>query len=93
VSVAYNGPAAMALLQAGARFDLLFTDIVMPHGMTGYALAEAARQLQPALRVLFTSGYAGDGGTPGLEAGRVLSKPYRRQELAQSVRATLDAGL
>ena len=92
VSVADNGPAAMALLQAGARFDLLFTDIVMPHGMTGYALAEAARQLQPALRVLFTSGYAGDGGTPGLEAGRVLSKPYRRQELAQSVRATLDAG-
>jgi signal transduction histidine kinase len=91
VSVADNGPAAMALLQAGARFDLLFTDIVMPHGMTGYALAEAARRLQPNLRVLFTSGYTGEGGSGEQDARRMLSKPYRRQELAQTVRATLDA--
>ena len=67
VSVAEDGPAAMHLLRSAAQFDLLFTDIVMPQGMTGYELAEAARTLRPKLRVLFTTGYAGelDDGQPG----------------------------
>ena len=38
--------------------DLLFTDLVMPEGMSGFELAEAARHLRPYLKVLFTSGYA-----------------------------------
>ena len=43
--------------------DLLFTDVVMPDGMTGYQLAAAARQLRPGLKVLFTTGYSGPGLT------------------------------
>jgi CheY-like chemotaxis protein len=91
VALAASGPAALALLRSGGRFDLLFTDIVMPEGMTGYALAEAARQLQPDLRVLFTTGYAGTAGNGDPAAQNVLRKPYRRLELARSVRAALDA--
>jgi two-component system, chemotaxis family, CheB/CheR fusion protein len=91
VSVAGSGPAAMALLRSGARFDLLFTDVVMPEGMSGYALAEAARRLLPDLRVLFATGYAGEMGKADHREWNVLRKPYRRQELAESVRAALDA--
>ena len=47
VSEAGSGPAALEILQAGDGFDLLFTDVVMPDGMTGYQLAAAARQLRP----------------------------------------------
>jgi two-component system CheB/CheR fusion protein len=93
VSTAESGPAALAILRSGARFDVLLTDVVMPEGMSGYDLAEAARHLQPELKVLFTSGYAGgvvaeDGGQPN---GRdMLPKPYRQRELARVVRAVLD---
>jgi CheY-like chemotaxis protein len=92
VSLADSGPAAMALLQAGARFHLLFTDIMMPQGMTGYALAEAARALQPDLCVLLTTGYDGEVNNGNHEALPILRTPYRRHELAEAVRTTLDSG-
>ena len=50
VRAAASGPAALAVLRSGETFDLLFTDLVMPEGMTGYELAEAAGQLQPGLK-------------------------------------------
>ncbi len=90
VSVASNGPAALALLRAGARFDLLFSDVVMPESMSGYALAEAARRLQPNLRVLFTTGYAGEIADASNGTHRMIQKPYRRRELAEAVRTALD---
>ena len=43
VTTAESGPAALAILRAGMTFDLLFTDVVMPEGMSGYDLAEAAQ--------------------------------------------------
>jgi CheY-like chemotaxis protein len=93
VSVAANGPAALAILHAGATFDLLFTDVVMPEGLSGYDLADAARDLQPGLKVLFTSGYASGLPADG-EATRdrqpLLRKPYRQRELATALRAALD---
>ena len=74
-----------------ARVDLLFTAVTMPGGMTGPALAEAARSRLPSLKVLFTTGFARtveDGG----EADPVplLHKPYLRRTLAEHVRAALD---
>ena len=63
-----SGPAALEILQAGDIFDLLFTDVVMPDGMTGYQLAAAARQLRPGLKVLFTTGYS--GSDLAIEPGR-----------------------
>jgi CheY-like chemotaxis protein len=93
VSVAGSGPEALSILQSSAAFDLLFTDVVMPEGMSGYDLADAARARYPGLRLLFTTGYAGEhvetgGGTH--RQRRVLRKPYRLRDLAKTVRAALD---
>ena len=85
-----NGPAALAALNADQSFDLLFTDIVMPEGMSGYDLAEIATRQWPELKVLFTTGYT--RVHEGAEADRrpLLQKPYRRHELAKQIRAVLD---
>lgn len=92
VLVAADAAEALAIANEGAAFDLLFTDIVMP-GMNGRQLAETMMVGRPSLRVLFTSGYG--GGAIPLQ-GRVghgiplLTKPYRRAELARMLRRCLD---
>jgi CheY-like chemotaxis protein len=88
---AANGQAALELLRSGAPVHLLFTDLVMPGGVTGIALAEAGRQQCPGLKVLFTTGFApvGEDAT-GPEPAPLLRKPYRREVLAEQVRAALD---
>jgi PAS domain S-box-containing protein len=94
VTEAESGPAALALLRGQDHYDLLFTDVAMPHGMTGYQLAASARQLLPGLKVLFTTGYAGPETRtePALPVpGAVICKPYRREELAITMRAALAA--
>ncbi len=86
-----NGPDALELLKRGETFDLLFTDLVMPGGLTGVELAESMREDRPDLRVLFTSGYS--GAEEGLRAPaneNVLLKPYMKDALAQTVREALD---
>ena len=94
VQTAESGPAALAALDSAEHFDLLLTDIGMPGGMTGYELADIARQRQPRLKILLSTGYSGPqkpgGGKPRVGA-QVLYKPYRKQELAEKVRAVLDA--
>jgi PAS domain S-box-containing protein len=95
VVVAANGPEALALLRGGARPDLLFTDIVMPGGVSGWTLANEAREIVPTLRILFTSGYplealAGRGQAD--PHAPMLTKPYRRADLARRVREVLDGG-
>ncbi|MQG67945.1 MAG: PAS domain S-box protein, partial [SAR202 cluster bacterium] len=55
---AENGPKALEILEANADIDLLFTDIVMPGGMTGVELAQKASEKYPNLKVMFASGYA-----------------------------------
>jgi len=89
-----NGAAAMAQLAARPDIALLFTDMVMPGGMTGLELARAALAMKPALKVLFTSGYAEPAiARLGLKAGAWLKKPYTAEELAEKVREVLrDAG-
>jgi PAS domain S-box-containing protein len=90
---AANGPQALQILDGGASIDLLFTDVVMPGGMTGRQLAEAAKVRRPGLKTLFTSGYTEDSilRLGKLDPGvRLLSKPYRKHELATRIRETLD---
>ena len=93
VTGAASGRAALEVLKQMHHIDLLFTDIVMPGGMNGRQLAEAARALRPGIKVLFTSGYTEnaivhhDRLDPGVH---LLGKPYRRQELAAKVRKVLD---
>ncbi|MGK7863022.1 PAS domain S-box protein [Falsiroseomonas sp. E2-1-a4] len=93
VTEAGQAADALLILRADPDYDLLFTDVVMPGGMTGPQLAAMARQLKPALRVLLTSGY-NVPPPPGLDllasALPLLSKPYRRHELADKVREALD---
>ncbi|MBB6226741.1 PAS domain S-box-containing protein [Polymorphobacter multimanifer] len=90
-----NGPEALAVLEHEAGFDLLFTDVMMPGGMNGRQLAEAARALRPQLPVLYTSGYAENAIVHNghLDSGlQFLQKPYRKAELATKVRQALAAG-
>ena len=91
---AADGKAALRQLQnAGGEVDLLFTDIVLPGGMTGATVADEARKIQPGLRVLFTTGYARNAIVhhgrvdPGVE---LLSKPFSFADLAGRVRHLLD---
>lgn len=91
VTHARDGAEALALIQAGRAFDLLFTDVVMP-GLNGAELARGARAHLPELRLLFTSGYTGgtDLGATGLDAA-LLPKPFDVAALARAIRAALDA--
>jgi PAS domain S-box-containing protein len=92
VVVAENGAAGLGILEGRQPVDLLFTDMVMPGGMSGRDLAEAARKLRPRIKVLFTSGYTDDhvfAATQPEDGAAFLSKPYRRRELAAKLRAVL----
>jgi PAS domain S-box-containing protein len=90
---AANGPAALALLDTNAGIDLVFTDIIMPGGMTGADLARHVHERWPNTRVLFTSGYAEpDLVRQGLASGaRWLKKPYTSADLARNLREILDS--
>ena len=85
---------ALALLETGAEFDLMFTDVILPGGMTGRRLAEEAVRRRPGLKVLFTSGYSENAVVhhgrldPGV---LLLAKPYRKDDLARMIRRALDA--
>ncbi len=94
VREAADGPSALAILQQTDNIDLLFTDLIMPKGMSGQELLTRARALRPEVKALFTSGYSerfikDKGATQ--EGVALLSKPYRSQSLAEAVRAALDA--
>ncbi|HEX2552973.1 MAG TPA: response regulator [Microvirga sp.] len=83
---------ALDLLEAGKSFELLFSDVVLPQGMSGVELAERAREIQPTLKVLLTSGYPAEAfeqhGRPRPDTP-LLHKPYRRKELGEALRKVL----
>ena len=94
VMEADNGAAALqALEMASEPIDLLFTDVILPGGMTGADIAQQARAQQPGLRILFATGYARNAIIhhgrldPGVE---LLTKPFTYAELAAKVRDMLD---
>jgi CheY-like chemotaxis protein len=95
VIVTRDAPAALAILRGPEKIHLLFTDVVMPGGMFGTELAKEAAGLRPDLKILLTSGHtehpvdAIDGG--GREV-RILNKPYRRHDLAATLRSVLKTG-
>jgi CheY-like chemotaxis protein len=90
--VASDGAAALALVDQGAKFDLLFTDVIMPGGINGRQLADAVAARRPGMKVLYTSGYTDDAIVheghldPGVA---LLRKPYRKADLAQKIREVL----
>ena len=88
---ASNAREALAILDSGAKVDLLFTDIVMPGAMDGWQLAEQAALRRPKLKVLFTSGYSAANAHP--VRSNLLTKPYRSAEIAKMLRLALDGKL
>jgi CheY-like chemotaxis protein len=86
---ASDGPQALRILSAGPPVSILFTDLVLPAGLSGQQIGEAARRLNPRIKVLFTSGYPTDAlmSQGRIEPGAVLlQKPYRRSELVEALR-------
>jgi PAS domain S-box-containing protein len=87
---------ALELIDSGIAFDMLFTDIVMPGAMNGRQLAEKIAEQRRPLRVLFTSGNtfgAFEQSGPFQDSLLLLTKPYRKAELARMVRHCLDRAI
>lgn len=91
---ATNGVNALKVLERDHNFDLLLTDIVMPGGMNGLALAKKVQQNFPDLKIVFMSGYATDAIDIEGESEfnmHLLRKPFRVSEMAEIMREVLSA--
>jgi PAS domain S-box-containing protein len=89
---AANAAEALAVVDAGNAFDLLFTDVIMPGAMNGRQLATELQKQKPGLKVLFTSGYTENAiiHHGRLDSGvMLLAKPYRKSDMARMIRKAL----
>jgi PAS domain S-box-containing protein len=90
---AIHGPAAVETLASNPDVELVFTDLVMPGGMSGYEVAKHVQDTYPEMKVLLTSGYAEElmNGDKLSERGlKLLRKPYRQAALTHAIREALD---
>ncbi len=93
---AESAEQGLAVISSGARVDLLFTDVVMPGSINTREFARRAQELRPGLKVLYTSGYTQNAI---VHNGRLdddaflLSKPYRKDDLARKLRSLLDGSV
>jgi PAS domain S-box-containing protein len=78
--------AALDILTAGARIDILFTDVVMPGGINGLELGRRARELRPAIKIIYSSGYDSSFHPSADVDGVFLQKPYRDADLIRALR-------
>jgi PAS domain S-box-containing protein len=96
VLMAHSGNEALemlGLLRPDQQPDMLFTDLIMPGGINGFNLAREVRRQLPQIRILLTTGYAGDHQHKDADQGlefEMLKKPYRLADLARKVRIVLD---
>jgi len=93
IKTAENGQQALDLLSNNSSIDLLFSDVVMPGGITGYELAEKVTVQWPHIKILLTSGFTSKVKTKSSTSPydeNLISKPYRKSELAKHVRSKLD---
>jgi PAS domain S-box-containing protein len=87
-----NAAEALAIIENGNQFDLLFTDVIMPGSMNGRQLAGEVLRRRPSSKVLFTSGYTENAIVhhgrldPGV---MLLAKPYRKADLARMIRQAI----
>ena len=90
---AENAKQALGVLEDAEHIDLLFSDVVMPGGMSGEVLAERAVRLRPDIKVLLTTGFTNEAAkVAGAQtySGEILPKPFRRDDLARKIREILD---
>lgn len=92
VRLANDGRSALDVIEREPDIDLLFTDVVMPHRMSGIELAREVRRRRPEIKVLLTSGYSAYHAEAAVvpDEFRALAKPYRGGDLARRVREALD---
>ena len=94
VKAARDGREGLALIEDDPSIDVLLTDIVMPGGIDGWALADKAKRIRPDLKVLYTSGYVPrlPSNANGMAHGPLLAKPWRRQQLLDHLERVACAG-
>jgi PAS domain S-box-containing protein len=89
-----DGFEALSKLQEHDDIDLMFSDVVMPGGMNGFDLAQAAQSLKPALKIVHTSGYPKGAmvhqDEPRFREGFIIMKPYRREDLQKIIKDALE---
>lgn len=91
-----DGAAALGILERERHIDLLFTDVILPGGMNGDAIALAAPRYQPNIKVMFMSGFTQDALIHQGKLGDdvvLLHKPFRLADLANKLRQALDGPL
>lgn len=90
---ACNGPAGLQTFVDHPEIELVFSDVIMPGGMTGPEMMELIRKQRPDIPVLFASGYAEHAlreRSGWLEQCRFIAKPYDVSELLATVETLLE---
>ncbi|WP_419905093.1 response regulator [Kiloniella sp.] len=93
VTEASSPEQALKQLKVAEKIDLLFTDVILPGGMTGLDIAEQAKQLHPQIKLLYTTGHSENTVTKAKNTNikaPLLKKPYRRTELLSKIQALLN---
>ena len=92
VLVAKDALVSIKVLAAEAPVDMMLLDVVLPGGMSGPDLAEKAKSIDPGIKILFMSGHTEKvfpQQRPLPEGADLLSKPFRKSELAKRVQQAL----
>ena len=91
ILVAEDGPTALAAIERAQRIDLLFSDVVLPGGMSGLELADVVKRSHPNLKLLLMSGYTRNALSDfDDENVHLLSKPFRKEDLARTLYSILN---
>ncbi|HET6397021.1 MAG TPA: response regulator [Pseudoxanthomonas sp.] len=85
VTVASGGAEALRVLQGDRPVDVIFSDVVMPNGVSGVELAQQAAVLRPGIRVVLASGHPRSQLPPFPENVAFIAKPYRVAELVDKI--------
>ena len=86
---AASGEQALEMLSSGARFDLVFSDMVMPGTLNGLELARQIQHDYPHMPILLTTGFSEAAASAAAHGINLLEKPYDMSALARELSATL----
>ena len=89
VITASGGREALGLIEGGAPFDLLLSDMVMPNDIDGLTLVRRVRAMRPATAAVLMSGYTPDIAELGVTGASFVAKPFTRKALLEAVKREL----